>query len=288
MEYSNNKPSITVRISDMKFKIIRFGIAPEMGLWPADRDMSTEPGHTHLNYEAIFVTQGELEVRTHEKNIKFERKIVIIPPNLNHYTVPSRLDGCFCVLFKIENSKYDNSKVEYLNNYLSKDITAFELSDDVDYYIRAFARKSKENTHSAEKDAVLLAELIFREIISFIPAVDTLDDFKHESWCIGAIENYINSHLEDKITLTDVANHVYMSNKQVSRIIMREYGVHLSELVIQKKLHVARALLKNTDMKIKEVAARVNLGIENYFYTTFKKHYGISPLEYRKKCRDEN
>ena len=49
MEYSNNKPSITVRISDMKFKIIRFGIAPEMGLWPADRDMSTEPGHTHLN-----------------------------------------------------------------------------------------------------------------------------------------------------------------------------------------------------------------------------------------------
>jgi len=69
---------------------------------------------------------------------------------------------------------------------------------------------------------------------------------------------------------------------------MREYGVTLSELVIQKKLHVARALLKNTDMKIKEVAARVNLGIENYFYTMFKKRYGISPLEYRKKCRDEN
>ena len=43
-----------------------------------------------------------------------------------------------------------------------------------------------------------------------------------------------------------------------------------------------------SDMKIKEVAARVNLGIENYFYTMFKKRYGISPLEYRKKCRDEN
>jgi len=41
-------------------------------------------------------------------------------------------------------------------------------------------------------------------------------------------------------------------------------------------------------MKIKEIAARVNIGIENYFYTMFKKRYGISPLEYRKKCRDEN
>ncbi|MBQ4527473.1 MAG: helix-turn-helix transcriptional regulator [Clostridia bacterium] len=287
MDYLKNKPSITIRISDMKFKIIRFGIAPEMGFWPVDRDMTKEPGHTHLNFEAIFVTQGELEVRTHEKNMKFERKIVIIPPNLSHYTVP-RQDGCFCVLFKIENSKHDNSKAGYLNDYLSKDISAFELSDDVDYYIRAFARKSKEGTPSAEKDAALLAELIFREIISFIPAIDTLDDFKHESWCIDAIENYINSHLREKITLSDVAKHVYMSNKQVSRIIMREYGVTLSELVIQKKLHVARALLKNTDMKIKEVAARVNLGIENYFYTMFKKRYGISPLEYRKKCRDEN
>lgn len=287
MEYLKNKPSITVRIADIKLKIIRSGIAPEMGFWPVDRDMTKEPGHTHLSYEAIFVTKGELEVRTQEKSIKFERKIVIIPPNLSHYTVPSR-DGCFCVLFKIENSKHDNSKIEYINNYLSKDISAFELSDDVDYYIRAFARKSKEDTHSAEKDAALLAELIFREIISFISAIDTLDDFKHESWCIGAIENYINSHLKEKITLSDVANHVYMSNKQLSRIILREYGVPLSELVVQKKLHIARAFLKNTDMKVKEVAESVNLGIENYFYTMFKKHYGISPLEYRKRCREEN
>jgi len=286
MEYTKNKPSITVKISDIKLKIIRFGETPKMNMWPDTVDLVGQ-FHTHLSYEVIFVTKGALEVRTLEKNNRFERGIVIIPPNLSHYTVPSS-DGCFCVLFKIEKSKHDNSKVDYLNNYLQKGICNFELSDDVNYYIRAFTRKSKENTHSAEKAVTLLAELIFREIISFIPSMVVQGDVKHESWCIGAIENYINTHIYDKISLSDVANHVYMSNKQVSRIIMREYGVPLSELVIEKKLHIARALLKNTDMKIKEIAARVNIGIENYFYTMFKKHYGISPLEYRKKCRDEN
>ena len=118
--------------------------------------------------------------------------------------------------------------------------------------------------------------------------MDMPGDTKSESWCIGAIESYINTHIKEKITLSDVANHVYMSNKQVSRIIMREYKMPLSELITQKKLQIAQALLKKTDKKVKEIATTVNMGMENYFYTIFKKHYGVSPMEYRKMCRESD
>ena len=69
---------------------------------------------------------------------------------------------------------------------------------------------------------------------------------------------------------------------------MREYGKPLSKLVVEKKLHIARMLLKNTDLKINEVSARINIGTENYFYTMFKKYYGLSPMEYRKKSKEKS
>lgn len=44
-------------------------------------------------------------------------------------------------------------------------------------------------------------------------------------------------------------------------------------------------MLKDTDMKISDIAASVNLGAENYFYMKFKNKYGISPLQYRKQIK---
>ncbi|MBR2404222.1 MAG: helix-turn-helix domain-containing protein [Clostridia bacterium] len=287
MEYNKkNKPAIKLKISDIKLQVIRINDTPQMSMWQDTNDLIAQV-HTHLSYEVIFVTRGPLEVRTYETSLFFDRGIVIIPPNLSHVTIPSD-EECFCLLFVIEKPKHDNPRAACLNDYLQKGICNFELSDDVDYYIRAFSRKSSENTHSAEKAANLLAELIFREIISRIPSMDMSGDTKSESWCIGAIESYINTHIKEKITLSDVANHVYMSNKLVSRIIMREYKMPLSELITQKKLQIAQALLKKTDKKVKEIATTVNMGMENYFYTIFKKHYGVSPMEYRKMCRESD
>ena len=158
------------------------------------------------------------------------------------------------------------------------------VSDDVDYYIRAISRKSDENSVSAEKDVELLATLVFREIIGkLFPEACNEGTSRGNSKHIGAIETFINANFRQKITLSDVANQVYLSTRQVSRILKQEYGCTLSELVNQKKLASAQMLLKNTDMKIGDIARQVNLGSENYFYSLFKKRYGVSPLKYRKQ-----
>lgn len=280
------KPTITVKISDVKVKIIRIGPSAAMALWRDDNHSNLLSNiHSHIAYEVIFVTKGSLEVRTQSENTVYERRIVVIPPSISHYTVPSQ-EGCYCLLFSIEKAKDNDSQAKYLNEYLQKGISDFELSDDVVYYIDAFSRKSMENTHSAEKSAALLAELIFREIISFVTPSASIDTKKSEAWYVGAIETYINVHIRDKITLSDIAKHVYLSNKQVSRIIKRVYGVTLSEIIARKKLEIAQMYLKNSDMKIKDIASKVNIGTENYFYTLFKKYNGISPLEYRNMHRD--
>ncbi len=285
MEQKKYKPTITINVSDIKLRIIRIGRNTEIDIWKGDEKRRVP--HTHFTHEVFFVTNGSLPIKTGEKRTVYERKIVIIPPDVEHFSAPIDT-GCYCVLLAIEKPKGNDAKFKYLTNILNQGICELELSDDVAHYIRAFARKSEETSAYSEKDAALLAELIFREIIALLIPATVTDSKKPESWYVGTIETYINTHIKGRITLSDIADHMYLSTRQVSRIIIREFGMPLSELVCEKKLRSAKMLLKNSDMKIKDIASKVNLGSENYFYTLFKKRYGMTPLEYRKSYKENN
>ena len=242
--------------------------------------------HSHFTYEIFFVTEGMLELVTEERTYVYERKVVIIPPHLNHYSFPNG-EGSFCLLFTMEGKGGDEKIFKEIEYFLSQGICELPLSEDVIFYIRKMDEKSKECTESAEKDAELLVTLVFNEIMQYLISSksvvrkNTESDPKH----IYAIEQYINAHVNEKIYLTDIAAHIHLSGKQVSRIIQQEYGCTLADLVKEKKLAIAKILLKNTDMKVSEIAAQVNVGTENYFYMLFSQKYGLSPLQYRKKRR---
>ena len=76
---------------------------------------------------------------------------------------------------------------------------------------------------------------------------------------------------------------VFLSPRQVARVVSATYGCSLSQLVNGKKLDAAQMLLRNTDLTVAEIATKIYLGAENYFYHLFKQRFGISPLQYRKK-----
>ena len=242
--------------------------------------------HSHFSYEIFFVTRGTLELVTEEQTFVYEKKIVIIPPRFHHYSFPHG-EGCFCLLFTFEHKEGENNISEGVEEMLGKGICELPLSEDIAFYIRKVSEKNNEQTEAAEKDAELLTTLIFGEIMQcFIPHKSALQKVKgSDSKHIYAIERYINCHVNERICLSDVATYTYLSTRQVSRIVRLEYGCTLGDLVKDKKLAVAKMLLKNTNMKVSEIAVQVNVGTENYFYYLFSRKYGMSPIQYRKKKR---
>ena len=128
--------------------------------------------------------------------------------------------------------------------------------------------------------------LVFNEVmenIGFYRESEKAD--RNDDRHINAIEQYINANVFNKITMKDLSRHIFLSTRQISRIIFAEYGCSLSQLVKSKKLDAAEMLIKNTDIVISAVASQVNIGSDNYFYAVFKKKYGMSPLQYRKKYK---
>ena len=72
---------------------------------------------------------------------------------------------------------------------------------------------------------------------------------------------------------------------KVSRIIKKHYNCTITELINKRKLAIAVKLLTETNLSIAKIIDTVGYPTPNYFFKIFKKHYGVSPLSYRKKSK---
>ena len=103
----------------------------------------------------------------------------------------------------------------------------------------------------------------------------------HNAYVEKAI-SFINSHLSEKITLSDVSSYLKLSREYTSALFKREIGVCLTDYVNERKMLYSREMLESEECpSLPEIAE--SLGFENYYYFSrlFKKHFGISPMQYR-------
>lgn len=236
--------------------------------------------HKHSTYEIFFVLDGTLDVIDEYGSCSYEKKIVIVPPSYDHYVVSNVKNG-YCFYFSIE--RMENSETElYASVYreLSDRISLFEFTEDLTFYVSRLAQ-CIDREDSSEKTTHLLY-LIFSGIFERINIENAKQkSAKNQNKYIHIIESYINN-CEKQVRLKDLAEELYLSQKQVSRIIKKEYGCTFSELINRRRLNVACSLLTRTDLPVCEIALAVGYEYENYFFTLFKKSFGVTPLQYRK------
>ncbi len=101
--------------------------------------------------------------------------------------------------------------------------------------------------------------------------------------------NFIRSHTNEKITISDVADHISRSPSHVMKKFREELGFHAGAYITRCKLEEARSLLTHTDMSLAEISSYLCFSSQSYFQTLFKKQYGVTPLQYRKDgLKNEN
>lgn len=93
--------------------------------------------------------------------------------------------------------------------------------------------------------------------------------------------HYIDEHYHDTCRLTDVAVHVHLNPSYFSVLFKKAKGVNFTSYVTGVRIEKAALLLRNTDMKIFEIASAVGFDEPNYFTNVFRQRYQMSPKEYR-------
>ncbi len=97
---------------------------------------------------------------------------------------------------------------------------------------------------------------------------------------VSSVQKYINSHLEDRLTLNEVAAVFGLSPNYLSALFKKNCGIGFSEYITQKKITLAKSLLLEHRLKIYEAADRLGFESAFYFSKVFKKVEGVSPRDY--------
>ena len=60
-------------------------------------------------------------------------------------------------------------------------------------------------------------------------------------------------------------------------------GVNLNDFITRCKMEEAGDLLLYTDKSLAEISNYLSYSSQSYFQNVFKKHYGVTPMAYRKQ-----
>lgn len=97
--------------------------------------------------------------------------------------------------------------------------------------------------------------------------------------------DYIRSHTNEHINIDDVAKHVYRSSSYMMRRFKEELGIHIGAFITRCKLEEAKSLLTYSKKSLAEISSYLCFSSQSYFQNVFKKQYGITPMQYRKKTQ---
>jgi len=114
----------------------------------------------------------------------------------------------------------------------------------------------------------------------FTDCVFNLADIRHKDTIYKAVD-YIKRNYQARITLEDVANHVYLNPSYFSKIFKSEMKYNFVSYVNKIRINVSKNLLLDISIPLANVSGLVGFEDQSYFTKVFKKSTGITPGKFR-------
>ncbi len=148
-----------------------------------------------------------------------------------------------------------------------KDINSLMLAD---FYELDHARDNREKLDALKKTCVNMIEIARKARME-----------KNYSKVITQSMQYVEEHIDEKITLQNLCKEINYSTSHLSHQFRMESGISFGEYVRVRKMEKARTLLLK-DMTIDSVASALSFSSASHFINAFKKTYNITPKQFVK------
>lgn len=98
---------------------------------------------------------------------------------------------------------------------------------------------------------------------------------------------YIEENYMEKLKLSDVADHVYVSQWHLSKILNQHVEKSFSDILNHARIEKAKELLREPSLRIGDIAEKAGFLDMAHFSRVFKKHTGVSANEFRNQMKSE-
>jgi two-component system, response regulator YesN len=154
-----------------------------------------------------------------------------------------------------------------------------ELGGEIDRVIPEMS--SIETILSNVKSVEQLRDQAYRIISIGLAYRDSHPSGQH-AHLIRQTKEYIAHHYADaELSLNQVAARANLSASHFSAVFSRETGQTFKEYLTEVRIKKAKELLRMTALRSADIAYQVGYNDPHYFSSVFKKHTGLSPIEFR-------
>ncbi len=128
-----------------------------------------------------------------------------------------------------------------------------------------------------------VGELRYTAIMDFTRRVAEQKHPDAYSAQVYAALQYIKTHTNQPITAGDVVTHVGKSRSVFMEQFKKETGETIGRYIIKAKLQEAKLLLAYSGRSLADISSFLYFSSQSHFQNQFKKEFGITPLQYRRK-----
>ncbi|MDO4898544.1 MAG: AraC family transcriptional regulator [Rothia sp. (in: high G+C Gram-positive bacteria)] len=103
---------------------------------------------------------------------------------------------------------------------------------------------------------------------------------------LNACLDYIDGHLDQKITLALLAQQVERSPNHIGQLFYQHMGVGLSTYLLHRRVDTAKSMLIHTNLTHAEIAETLAFSSQSYFIRCFQQVNGQTPAQFRANNRE--
>ena len=156
-----------------------------------------------------------------------------------------------------------------VSRYLLKPSKLSELEESVEFMVGELDKRPAGETKAQEEEAS--------------PAAEVENDGSAGSFIVRNALEYLDTHYAEKITLTELADKMYVSQWHLSKLLNKHMKKSFSDLLNEVRIREAKKLLMDPSLRVGDVAERVGFLDIAHFSRVFKKYTEMSANEYRNK-----
>lgn len=239
--------------------------------------------HMHEQYEIYYFVSGNASYLVEGANYPlYPGSILIMQPSESHRVKILGSDRYerYAVNFGISLLDPIDPQHRLLKPFLDRPLgrgNFYSAAEFGDEQMQKFFAEMWQGADDYEKQIALLSELF--PLLHLIYKAYTnrgTAEYAPPQNVQEKIVSYVNKHLFDKISVSDLAEHFFLSDSQFTRVFKQATGAAPWEYITMKRLTAAREQLRS-GIPAQTVSEQCGFGEYSTFYRAYVKFFGCSP-----------
>lgn len=112
------------------------------------------------------------------------------------------------------------------------------------------------------------------------------EEFVYDSRAVNGAIRYIKKYFGNpEMSVRDIAEEVRLTPQYMTSIFKKKTGITVGQFIRETRMDYSRRLIQNSDLSLTRIAELSGYMDENYWAKVYKKEYGQSPSEFRRRMR---